>query len=240
VTALLYDSTNPQAIPVTVGMFARYVDGLYKTIWDIYIARFPPSTPYRRIACVTVNTPSDTADFERYDLNPPDVVPWHRNMTALGEKNLWAYASRSERVAVEDQAWAAGIPLDALSMWIATLDGTQIVAQYRYPVAAVQYTDTGSVDLSVVYQDTIGGDDMTPEEHEWLSYVPRLFNLLTHNVDTVAFPGTPGTGLAVVFTNPDNTVKVPASGGGTEPPEPAEPKTVTLHIPPIDIPGTLG
>lgn len=150
-----YDSTNPAAIPDTAQQVVVYIDGLYRQVWANALAagRFA-NTPKRRIACVTVNTPSDTADFERYDLNPPDVVPWHANMTALGETNLWAYASRSERVAVEDAAWTAGIR--DLSMWIATLDGTQVVAPYRYPVAAVQYTDTGSVDLSVVYQ-TFGG-----------------------------------------------------------------------------------
>lgn len=160
-TTTMFDSTNPLAIPTTAAMVAEYVDGLYRAIWVANAGRFP-NTPKRRIACVTVNTPSDTADFERYDLTPADGPVWHRNMTTLGEVNLWAYTNRSNRGAVEDAMWAAGIPASALSMWIATLDGTQAVAAYRYPVAAVQYTDTGSVDLSIVYQAFGGGGGNIP------------------------------------------------------------------------------
>lgn len=236
-----YDSTNPAAIPDTAQQVVVYIDGLYRQVWaDALAAGRFASTPKRRIACVTVNTPSDTADFERYDLNPPDVVPWHANMTTLGETNLWAYASRSERVAVEDAAWAAGIR--DLSMWIATLDGTQVVAPYRYPVAAVQYTDTGSVDLSIVYQTfgpgggTLGGVNLdmaeivTGDNHDGRVYVTDWI-VKRYITDPNALPGWYGNPSSVFPTVTAPRV-VPAGVLGEVPDQVAatptpEPKSVT-------------
>lgn len=167
---LMQDSTNPAAIPDSAEAVATYVDGLYGPAWTAALAagRFR-STPKRRIACVSVATLSDTADFERYDLSPADGPVWWHLQRAAGVTNLWAYANRDNRVAVEDSMHSAGIPVDELSMWIATLDGTQYVSAYRYPVAAVQYTDTGAVDLSVVFElfGASGGvilPDMTAEQ----------------------------------------------------------------------------
>lgn len=138
------------------------------------------------------------------------------------------------------------------------LDGTPVT----YPVWAVQYLteSTGSgghYDRSLVYlafgggSGTIGGvQDMyfprdpgagtiwavyedqaqaqTVKRHlspaQWEAYASS--GATFHDLD--------GTGLAAVEALPD---AVPASGGGgTEPPEPAEPKVITLNI--TSIPGT--
>lgn len=173
---LLYDSTNPNAIPTTAEYVGGYVDGLYA--WSAAgWARFPKARK-RRIAAENAYSPSNTADFERYNLTPAEAPIWARHQMGLGEIDLWAYASRDavnySRYLVEDALWAAGIPLDAVSMWIATLDGTQVVPVYRYPVAAVQYIDTGGYDLSVVDSAYTGGsgslgEDMTDLQAQQLA-----------------------------------------------------------------------
>ena len=243
-----FDSTNPAAVPDTAEQIAIYIDGLYRQAWaDALAAGRFANTPKRRIACVTVTTPSDTGDFERYDLTPADGPVWWRNMTALGEVNLWAYCNRSNRVAVEDAMWGAGIR--DLSMWIATLDGTQVVAPYRYPIAAVQYTDTGSVDLSVVYQTfgpgggTIGGGFMAALTDAQQLQMYDLVGRIAYALKLTGAGLVPGEALepaaqttSAILVDIDS--KVSGSGGGStpEPPEPAEPKTITLTIP--SVPGT--
>src|SRR6266478_1888288 len=129
-TQVMRDSVNPNGIPAGTPIVGGYVDGLYglgTNYWNaVAWARWAATGAIlRRIAAVTVNTRSNTADVERYDLSPAQIPIWWRNMRSLGETDLWAYSNRSQQHAVEDDCWAAGIPLDQLSMWIATLDGTQ-------------------------------------------------------------------------------------------------------------------
>jgi hypothetical protein len=89
---------------------------------------------------------------------------------------------------------------------------------------------TGSAWLLIDYgpAPTIGGD-MTPEQEAKLDEL--LAGVRALNTWLGVFGGKT---YAQVLQQ-----ALPASGGGTEPPEPAEPKTVTLHIPAQDIKGDL-
>lgn len=149
---IMRDSTNPVSIPVDTPIVAGYVDGLYK--WPASgWARFP-TTHKRRISTTTINTASDVADIEGGNVSAVLRLQWYRNMKDMGITDLWLYCSRSLQHGVEDTFWNAGIR--DVKMWIATLDGTQVVQQYRYPVVSVQYIDTGAYDESVVNDAVYG------------------------------------------------------------------------------------
>lgn len=111
---------------------------------------------------------------------------------------------------------------------------------------------------------TIGGDDMTPEEHAWVRVAaravlpPRPASLGDENTaghtdgDFLTIFASTSTDAFIAAYGQDGytyisalyhatPVKATGGGGGTEPPEPAEPTKITLHIPsvPGDATGTL-
>lgn len=176
-TAILRDSVNPNGIPAGTTDVGGYVDGLYglgTNYWNAAAwARWAATgARLRRIAAVTINTRSNTADVESQDLTPAQAPIWWHTMTALGETDLWVYVNRSNGKAVEAALRGAGIGPSQVKLWVATLNGATVVNTWidgspiTYPVAAVQYIDRGPYDESAVYETfgeaggTITEDDM--------------------------------------------------------------------------------
>jgi hypothetical protein len=135
------------------------------------------------------------------------------------------------------------------------LDGTQTVPAGPYPIAAVQYANSamsgGHYDLSIVHTvfgpggGTIGGDMVYPRDPNTGAIYAVAVNPITARTEkhaltpaewavlghTGPFADLSGTDLADLLALPDMVAAT--SGGGTEPPEPAEPKTITLDIPSV-------
>lgn len=153
--SIMRDSTNPSLIPVQTPIVAGYVDGDFA--WSAADwARFPDAKK-RRIVAVNPQSEGDTFDVERFDLTIASLVlAMHNNIDRTAE-DLWPYCDRSNQHTVEDVVWNEFGNNPRIKMWIATLDGTQVVQQYRYPIVAVQYIDTGAYDESVVNDALYGG-----------------------------------------------------------------------------------
>lgn len=224
-TEILRDSINPNNIPADTPIVGGYVDGLYglgTQYWNAVAWAHWAATgaTLRRIAAVTVNTPSNTADVERYDLSPAQAPIWWHNMHGRGETDLWVYVNLSNRIATEDALWAAGVPTDLCSMWIATLNGVvEQLTAYRYPIAAQQWVDRGPYDESVVYQNFGGGGgselggDMRPQLANILSRLCRI-HATGHEPD----PATLAADIASCAPSDDaalaHLVQVLAQGSG--------------------------
>lgn len=128
------------------------MDGLYT--WDLNgWARFPAARKIG-ISVNPFNQIGDALDVETGDAAPSDAPAWVIARRAAGAAQPWVYVNRSNQRSTEDAMSAAGIGLSEAAIWVATLDGTQSVAQYRYPIAAVQYANSaisgGHYDLSIV------------------------------------------------------------------------------------------
>jgi hypothetical protein len=174
---LLYDSDNPDFIPDGVAA-AGYCDGYAAAAWSARgWSRFPNAI---RIAVFATTDDGHALDVEMGNATPNQTPNWVQRRRAAGILRPWVYCNRSNRPAVEGALAAAGILSDQVALWVATLDGTQIVSAGPYPVAAVQYANAamsgGHYDLSIVNEvfgpgaGTLGGD-VTPDEHLWLQIV---------------------------------------------------------------------
>src|SRR5690348_9128002 len=219
----MYDSVNPAGIPTTAEMVAGYVDGP-NSVWPASAwARFPTAI-LRRISVWGPHNAGDVLDVERFDATPDQVVAWVQARRAAGVVMPWVYCDRSTRPLVERLMSAAGILSDQVALWIATLDGTQTVPAGPYPVAAVQYVDTGAYDLSIVSAEfsASGGtveSDMQPQTEDF------IWRLEAAIIGVTAGTKAPNSGELL---DPYNgllekaiTAIVKANAvGGTEPPEP--------------------
>lgn len=145
-TRLMYDSVDPNAIPVNAEMVAGYVDGNFK--WsDTGWSRFANSIKVR-IAVFASTNDGDVLDVENGDASPDQAAGWIKMRQEAGIFVPTIYCNRSTRPAVE--AACAGLTFD---LWIATLDGTQDIAG----TVAVQYAGSAitgqNYDLSIVTDD---------------------------------------------------------------------------------------
>jgi hypothetical protein len=244
VSVLLYDSDNPDSIPDGVHA-AGYCDGYAALAWNARgWVRFPNAL---RIAVSAASNDGHALDVENGDALPWQAPGWVRMRRTAGVPLPWVYVNRSNRPSVEFELNKAGILSTEVALWVATLDGTINVPAGPYPVAAVQYADSamtgGHYDLSTVNElygpgrGTLGGDEVLDPTD------PIVVELLTglRNVSNALFAGAGSPNPANPYSEQlDAKIKALAGGsGGTEPPEPAEPKTVTLHIPAQDIKGDL-
>lgn len=160
-TRTMYDSTSAADIPGGATMVAGYVDGKYR--WsDADWARFPNATKAR--ICVLGANDGHVGDIEDGAMTPAQGVDWARTRLASGLKVVACYVNRSNRATVERLLLSAGIRPDQAVLWVATLDGTRIVAPGPYPVVAVQYANAalsgGHYDLSEVADFWPGVDEM--------------------------------------------------------------------------------
>lgn len=173
---VMYDSTDPFAIPVTAEMVAGYVDGIYAWSaagWQRFAGR-----PQWKIAIFYGTDNGNVLDVEQYDATPAQAPVWVKKRLASGlAPPAILYVNRGNRSAVESALQAAGITASQAALWVATLDGTQTVPAGPYPVVAVQYANSviagGHYDLSIVSQfgaDT-GDTDLTPAQESKLNEI---------------------------------------------------------------------
>ena len=148
-TRTMYDSVNPLDIPLHAEMVAGYVNGEFKwpahswSRWD-----------RKREVHIDVNgsypQDSDVLDIEKGDAGPNQARAWIEERVKHGRACL--YFSRDNMGAVATAI--TGLP--AVDVWVADWTGVA----HTVPVApnmhlvAVQFKNTPSFDLSVVY-DTV-------------------------------------------------------------------------------------
>lgn len=208
----MYDSTDPQAIPVSVPAVAGYVDGIYgpnhaqfgqpgwdAAAWD----RFPTSLKVR-ISCLATNA-GDCLDIEAGCARIDQVRAWILGRQVAGVVRPILYVNRANWDAVRTTVTGLNV-----LWWIATLNGTQNV-----PGAdAVQYAGSnlsgGNYDLSLC-NDAFFGGDMTPEEHNMLSRILGAVADGVQNIDGVPVPSDWPNFLGVVLRDIQAKVSAPAT-----------------------------
>jgi hypothetical protein len=212
----LYDSTNPDDIPVTVEAVAGYLDLWPAGAWD----RFTNATIKRHIARNAAED-GDTADVETGDLTPQEAPAWARRALARGVVKPWCYCSLSVKTALF-QAMAANhlILHQDWEWWSAGyFDGTP---RLDPDAIATQYIDPprsgGHYDLSLISDSWQGGDDvtLTPEEAAQLTKAAgaddKALDLQT-KMNNIVIPDLDQLKADVA----DIRAKV-AAGGGSVPP----------------------
>jgi len=146
----MYDSVNPEAIPVDAPAIALYLDGPYAWPGD-QMRRFP--TPYTLTITTRMNVLADVIDVERGDASDAESVMWARRRLAMGITPI-VYKDESGLDANRAAFTAAGVPLPLY--WVAHWTGA---APTVLPagVFAVQYANSaqagGDYDLSIMDGD---------------------------------------------------------------------------------------
>lgn len=133
-------------------MVGTYTNGKYAVPLRTVKAAFP-GAKLVRINVTGDPSTGDCLDIERFDATPEDIPGWAHARQAAGISNLATYCNRDTFPAVQQVCQANGL---ALYHWIATLDGTLLIPGYvpwQGP-AAVQFTNTGQTDVSLVYEDS--------------------------------------------------------------------------------------
>lgn len=145
---LMRDSVNASLIPLDTPVVAGYGDGLY--MWSSADwARFTNNIALSIV--VFAGDSGDILDVENGDASPSDVPGWIDRFNRANRRRATIYCNRSTIDAVRA---AAGNR--AFDWWAATLDGTQSVPG----AVAVQYTDTGAYDESVILDPRWVGANM--------------------------------------------------------------------------------
>ncbi len=187
-TRTMYDGINSDvpATPTSAHLVAGYVDGLYK--WSAADwARFPNAIKVR-IAVFTSTDDGHVLDCEQGNNTPASSVDWVLMRRKAGidptvycGKNTWWGQIRAA-------FQAPGVPEP--QYWVAGYSGSR---QIPVGATALQYTDTGSYDLSVVADHWPGIDTATPTATSATTVTATRRNDM--HIDLK--PNTP-----VVFTNP--------------------------------------
>jgi len=171
VTRTMYDGIAADAhlIPTTAQIVAGYVDGLYKwsqSDWD----RFPNSVKVRIAAFATTND-GEVLDCEPGNCTPAESVDWVLMRRRAG-KDPTVYCNQLD----PDVGWpAVRAAFRARGVvephyWVADYPGSYP----NIPAGAIglQYTDTGSYDLSVIADHWPGVDPApTPQEIDMGDYI---------------------------------------------------------------------
>lgn len=189
-TRTMYDGINSDvsAIPASAQIVAGYVDGLYK--WSAADwARFPNAIKVR-IAVFTSTNDGTVLDCEQGNNTPAGSVDWVLMRRRAGVdptvycgKNTWWPQIRAS-------FQARGVPEP--HYWVADYSG---IRQIPAGAIALQYTDTGSYDLSIVADHWPGIDP--PQEAEMTLSTDQEAQLLndTHNDYLATFYGGTSCGL---------------------------------------------
>jgi len=158
-------------IPASAALVAGYVDGLYK--WsDAHWARFPRATRVR-IAVFADTDDGVVLDCEQGNCTPAESVDWVLTRRKAGVdptvycgRNTWWDDIRAAHR-------ARGVPEP--HYWVADYAVSQTNPQIPAGAIALQYTDTGSYDLSVVADYWPGVDPKPlprpPQEHDMILHV---------------------------------------------------------------------
>lgn len=185
-TRTMYDGINTDAakIPTTAELVAGYVDGLYA--WSAADwARFPNSVKVR-IAVFSTTNDGEVLDCEPGNCTPAQSVDWVLMRRAAGVDPTVYCNELDPNVgwpAVRAAFRARGVPEP--HYWVANYSGGQ---QIPAGAIALQYTDTGSFDLSAV-ADYWPGIDPTQEEPMTPDEMATLAQLIENRkVGVIASP----------------------------------------------------
>lgn len=181
----MYDSTHPEAIPLTAAMVAGYVDGAF--VWPPAAwARFPTAV-HVRIAVFASTNDGQVLDVERGDATPAQAPGWVRMRRAAGVDPS-VYCSTALWPAVRAAFHAAGVAEP--HYWVAAYPGSGPVI----PAGAVAHQFAGSA--------TSGGDwDLSVVANFWPGIDPAGGNVST--------PDSPADDTIVAYLAGGNRVRMP-------------------------------
>lgn len=211
--SLLYDSTNPRDIPAGVQR-AGYCDGIYRWSAADLVGAV-------RIAVSAATNDGDALDVENGDATPDQAPGWVSRRRAAGVPRPWVYCNRSNRSAVEFNLKRFGITADQVALWVATLDGTQVVAAGPFPVAAVQYANAtlagGHYDISLV-NDLFGPGGGSLEDDMFNDLDRKyLYELGQRVASLTGVAGTDTVTVAPTLSDLATAIKaIPAGGGAVD------------------------
>lgn len=143
----MYDSTHPEAIPLTARMVAGYVDGLYAWLPAAW-ARFPNAV-HVRIAVFPSTNGGQVLDVEQGDATPAQAPGWVRMRRAAGVDPS-VYCNTSTWPAVQAEFARQGVAQP--HYWVAhygagpNIPAGAIAVQYADPAAG----SGGQWDISAV------------------------------------------------------------------------------------------
>jgi hypothetical protein len=112
-TEIMYDSTNPSAIPANAQLVAAYVDGYGG--YSAAVARFGAS---KVVSISVANNDADVADVENGAMTPADLPGWIERQVARGVKRPGVYCNQSTWPSVK-----AAVAGRNVSYWIADPGG---------------------------------------------------------------------------------------------------------------------
>jgi len=156
VTRTMVDSTDANALPAGTTMGAGYLDGRWPSYAPM-VRRFP--TAVHVAIVVSPIDDGDVADVENGDLTPAQLPEWVQERRAAIDRPC-GYCNRDNLDAVDLALFAAGIPVHAAVLWVATLDGTVVsgLSRHGYAIVACQNRsaamNAGDYDSSLVFDDT--------------------------------------------------------------------------------------
>ncbi len=148
----MYDSVTPASIPggeraalYANGLFAAPAGQVRRFPRHMKIAVFPGQPAQARLArCL---------DVERFDAGPADIVPFIRARQAAGHRDATIYFSRARWPQVLDALEKGHVSPAGVRLWVADWTGKphQVTLTAGYQAWAVQYENTASFDLSVIW-----------------------------------------------------------------------------------------
>ncbi len=148
------DSITAAHIPIAgTDVAMGYVNGHWPSAND-FPQRFP-NIPHVTIDVIGNRPDADVADVENGDLTPAGAVEWARAKLARGGDKPVLYCNRGNITAIFNAMNAAGYNIVShFYTWLATLDGTQRIADMT-GVLAVQYLENvpANYDESIIWSD---------------------------------------------------------------------------------------
>lgn len=177
---------------------------------------------------------------DRMSWNNPLNSTWYMpGATAMNAVSVWSYLSEADGISATIQTllggpgWPAPPPPYYYPVILDHLRRSVPRQQWQDACPNLGLWGTGCGWLNSDYgavPGVIGGDDLTTDEHN------RLFGIYDGMFADPATSAYAAQFHKLISDLVAAQLKALPPGGGTEPPEPAEPKTITLTIP--SVPGT--
>lgn len=183
----MYDSVNPDAIPLDAKAVAGYVGGNFPSFSPI-VERCPNAL-HKSIA-VNAEEDADILDVENGDATPDQAPAWFKRQVARGVKVPGLYAPESEMVEVIAAMRGAGIKDAEWVQWDAHFDNVPSLPTVSGKLCpAKQYIDHGpegqNYDISVCDPSFFGPTvpAVNPPHYDWMSWHGLLNGLKLNEAD---------------------------------------------------------
>lgn len=153
---ILFDSTDPTAIPIGAAAVAGYANGRFTwtpEAWD----RFPGAS---KVSIDVLNIPGSAGalDIEKGDASIDDGPGWVRGSIGHGWGHVWLYVDRAQWADLHALMVPAGLPPGSWAYWVADWTGQphELSLPDGTKAAAVQYADPaagsgGRFDVSAIF-----------------------------------------------------------------------------------------